>query len=247
MLKTVSCSHLEEELVKNDSYVELSCAGWLSGVPAEFGRELVSLGALRKANTGEYVHRAGDRQDGLRGIVSGAFAIEMAPFERGPNLIHLFRSGDWMGEVELIKGLPNVVSVKATRPSEYIHITTPDIEKLASANPETWRWIGSLAAEHLLTAMGIMDDLTIRDPSRRIAALLLRLAGVRSIDKPDEPELEIDATQLELSHFSTLSRATIVEHLHRFEKAGLITRSYGKVKIANPKKLRQYLLERGPL
>ena len=241
MLKTVSCSHLGEELVKKDSYVELSCEGWLSGVPVEFGRELVSLGELRKANTGEYVHRAGNPQDGLRGIVSGAFAIEMAPFERGPNLIHLFRSGDWMGEIELIKGLPNVVSVKATRPSEYIHIATPDIKKLASANPETWRWIGSLAAEHLLTAMGIMDDLTIRDPSRRIAALLLRLAGVRSIDRPIEPEPEIDATQFELSHFTTLSRATIAGHLDRFEKAGLVARSYGRVKLTNTKKLREHL------
>jgi len=228
-------------MTKNDRFVVLRRQGWLSGVPDEFGRELVSRGTLRKAGTGEYVHRAGNPQDGLRGIVSGAFAIEMAPFERGPNLLHLFRPGDWMGEIELIKGLPNVVSVKATRPGAYIHIATSDIEELALANPKTWRWIGSLAADHLMTAMGIMDDLTIRDPSRRIAALLLRLAGVRSIDNRDDPEPEIDATQFELSHLTTLSRATIAGHLDRFAKAGLITRSYGKVKIANPKKLREYL------
>ncbi len=228
-------------MTRKDNYVVLRRQGWLSGVPDEFGRELVSRGALRKADTGEYVHRASNPQDGLRGILSGAFAIEMAPFERGPNLLHLFRTGDWMGEIELIKGLPNVVSVKATRPGAYIHIATSDIEELALANPETWRWIGSLAADHLMTAMGIMDDLTIRDPSRRIAALLLRLAGVRSIDNRDELEPEIDATQFELSHLTTLSRATIAGHLDRFEKAGLITRSYGKVKIANPKKLREYL------
>ena len=234
-------------MTKNNSYVVLSRKGWLSSVPAEFGKELVSRGSLRKVGTGEYVHRTDDPRDGLRGIISGAFAIEMAPFERGPNLLHLFRSGDWMGEIELIMGLPNVVSVKATRPSEYIHIATSDIEELTLASPETWRWFGSLAVDHLMTAMGIMDDLTIRDPSRRIAALLLRLAGVRNIDDRNDAEPEIDTTQFELSHLATLSRATIVEHLHRFEKAGLITRSYGKVKIANPKKLREYLLERGPI
>jgi len=204
-------------MTKNDRFVVLRRQGWLSGVPDEFGRELVSRGTLRKAGTGEYVHRAGNPQDGLRGIVSGAFAIEMAPFERGPNLLHLFRPGDWMGEIELIKGLPNVVSVKATRPGAYIHIATSDIEELALANPETWRWIGSLAADHLMTAMGIMDDLTIRDPSRRIAALLLRLAGVRSIDNSDDLEPEIEATQFELSHLTTLSRATIAGHLDQFE------------------------------
>jgi CRP/FNR family transcriptional regulator, cyclic AMP receptor protein len=228
-------------MTKNVNYVVLRRRGWLSGVPDEFGRDLVSRGAPREADTGEYVHRAGNPQDGLRGIVSGAFAIEMAPFERGPNLLHLFRPGDWMGEIEMIKGLPNVVSVKATRPSAYIHIATSDIEELALANPETWRWIGSLAADHLMTAMGIMDDLTIRDPSKRIAALLLRLAGVRSIDNCDDLEPEIDTTQFELSHLSTLSRATIAGHLDRFERAGLITRSYGRVKLTSSEKLRRYL------
>jgi len=237
----------EQNLKLSYTFEILRSQGWLSQVPEEFAWELISRGTLREAGTRVCVHRAGDPQDGLRGIISGAFAIEMAPFERGPNLLHLFRTGDWMGEVELIKRLPNVVSVKATRPSEYIHIATSDIQDLALANPETWRWIGLLAVDHLLTAIGIMDDLTIRDSSRRIAALLLRLASVRSTDNRDDPEPEIDATQSDLSHLATLSRATIVEHLHRFEKAGLITRSYGKVKIANPKKFREYLLERGPI
>ncbi|WP_205388927.1 Crp/Fnr family transcriptional regulator [Sulfitobacter sp. JL08] len=225
----------------------LRCQGWLSQVPEEFARELVSRGTMHEVQRGTHVYIAGENQDGLRGIVSGAFAIEMSPFERGPNLLHAFRPGDWFGEAETFQDLPKVVNVIATRKSQFIYINLRELEAMIASDPGIWRWIGALASMHLITALGIIDDMTIRNPESRITALLLRLGGVRTCDNPQDPKPEIDATQSDLAHLTAVSRATVSEHLGRMEKVGVISKTYGRIRLIKTDGMRQSLINQNNL
>ena len=115
---------------------------------------------------------------------------------------------------------------------------------LLVAEPEAWRWIGLLCGQHLIVALGVVDDASIRDPAQRIAALLLRLADVRDSDHAHDPTPQLDITQEDLAHLATVSRATVATHLADLERVGLIDRTYGRLTLLNPTKLRNRVNDR---
>lgn len=78
----------------------------------------------------------------------------------------------------------------------------------------------------------------IREPGARIAAILLRLAGVRVHEQLPDPAPELDVTQEDLASLANVSRATVSDHCARLESAGLISRAYGRVQLLDLKGLR---------
>lgn len=213
--------------------------GWLAETPAPFADKVLRRCRIASIERGNCAYRLGEATDGLRGIVSGGFAFDIAMHERGPHLAHMFRPGFWFGELELFAGIPKIASITATRPSIILHLDQSCFMDLVAEEPETWRWVGLLSSQHLALALGIIDDASLRNPGQRIAALLLRLAGVRNSDNPHDPQPELDITQDDLAHLATVSRTTVVAHLQDLEKARLIDRDYGLVTLLDPARMRQ--------
>lgn len=219
--------------------------GWLRGTPSRFADALLMRCQLRSAERGETVYRIGAPYDGLFGVVSGGFAFEIAPYERGPNLAHFFRPGFWFGEAESFDSRQQIATIVATRHSSLLHLPLAELRRLAGEEPETWRWIGQLCAQHLELTLGVIDDQMLRDPGERITAILLRLADVRQADNPEDPNPVIDVTQSDLAQLATVSRATVVEKLQELENAGHIARTYGRVTLLDPGAMRARLVHRG--
>lgn len=213
--------------------------GWLASTPAAFADTLLSHSTLQAVERGECVYELGEQPDGLYGVFSGSFAIEIAPHEKGPNLAHVTGPGFWFGEGELFDRRPRFASFIATRPSVCVHVPFDALTKLATDEPEIWRWIGLLTSQHLILALGVIDDASLRDPGTRVSALLLRLADARNPGVPREPQPEIDVTQEDLSLLTALSRATVAAHLYKLEDIGLISRAYRRLKLLDPDALRK--------
>ena len=111
-----------------------------------------------------------------------------------------------------------------------------------------WRLLGFLSANMLQLALCGVDDLMIRDSGQRIAAILLRLASVRLSEVEFvHPDQDISITQDALAAIANVSRATVAQHLSDFESAGLVTRSYGHVRILDSGRLRGRLSSDEPL
>jgi CRP/FNR family cyclic AMP-dependent transcriptional regulator len=218
--------------------------GWLAHAPASFTEQLLRRCEIESVDRGVCPYRMGEPPDGLRGIVTGGFAFEIAIHERGPHLAHIFRPGFWFGELELFAGIPKISSITATRPSIILHLDQASFEDLVSVEPESWRWVGLLASQHTELALRVIDDASLRDPAQRIVALLLRLAGVRNSDNLNDPQPELDITQDDLAHLATVSRSTVVAHLQALESAGLIARDYGRLTLLDPGGIRQRLADR---
>lgn len=240
-LKTVSSGQFAK-MKQLDETAEarhfLRSRGWLAATPASFADKLLGRCVLLSVDRGYRGYRIGQQPDGLKGIVSGGFGFEIAPHERGPDLAHVFRPGSWFGELEQFAGMPAVSSITATRPSTLLYINQSSLMDLLVDEPAAWRWIGLLCAQHLITALGVVDDASIKDPGQRIAALLLRLADVRDGDHAHDPTPQLDITQEDLAHLATVSRATVATYLADLERVGLIARTYGRLTLLNPTKLR---------
>lgn len=213
--------------------------GWLTETPASFRAALLARCTIRIQPRGSVLYRVGEEPLGFFGVFSGCIAVGTTAHERGTSFVNSFRPGSWFGASAMLKGCRRLGSAVARRPSRCLHISAADFKVLASVDPEAWRWLGALCFANVEIGLGVVDDLTIRASDRRIAAILLRLAGVRKKDVPEEPQPELELTQDELAHLTNVARATAADYLSRLESQGLIARTYGRVRLLDPAGLRR--------
>lgn len=211
----------------------LSAHGWLSFTSPEFRAAVLARIEMREFDKGEPVYRAGDPPGGLWALVEGAIEIESAPLGIAPHLMHFAVPGIWFGEGPLIAGVTRLVSVNACRPSTLVTLPLPACREILDADPGAWRWVALLSLMTSDLAGGIVADLMLRDPVKRTAALLLRLAGVRSKAFPSARAAPIYLSQEKLGSLVNLSRNSVIPVLHEFAQAGYIEVGYGEIRISD--------------
>lgn len=217
--------------------------GWLRHVPAGLREKLLARSRLLPPlERGEYLLRFGDKADGIYGIVSGGFSFQIAPHEQGPQMVHLYRSGAWVGELAYCLGATRATSMMATRRSRAVWLPQADLQALTEAEPGLWRWIALCLALNTRLALSAIDDMTIRSPRRRLAATLMRLAGLRPDPEAEqEPRPELDLTQADLALLSNMSRTVVGENLRRLEEERFVECGYGVITLLDPGALRSWL------
>jgi CRP/FNR family transcriptional regulator, cyclic AMP receptor protein len=211
--------------------------GWLSHTPANFRDAVYQRSHLKKLKAGETLFLAGDEPRGLYGLATGRLGAFIAPDETLPAFAYIFHPGSWFGEIPALTGRHHVVGLKTTSEATLLHLPAHALTEMLTANPEYWRFLGQLAAEHVEISIGVVADLMRRDSKQRLVALILRLAGCRA---PGQSLFvhEIDASQEDLAAFSNLARTTVIGILNQLEEARLVERHYRRLRIANPDALR---------
>lgn len=228
---------------RNTGVVE---GGWLALLPDPARRRVLGRCVPVRAERGRVLYHLGDAPDGLYAIVSGCIRMETSQSGHGPTMLSLFHAGAWLGEVELFSGMPRLTTLTVLRPAEYLFLPRAALDALAEENPDIWRCLGHLAAEHVALAVAGLDDMTIRNSSARLAAVILRLAGARLDGDPCSGVTELDVTQAELAEMSNLSRSMAAELLVELERQGLVARHYGGLGIRDLAGLRRMMLADTP-
>ena len=210
--------------------------GWLRHLPTGLREKLLARSRLLPPlERGQYLLRFGDKADGIYGIVSGGFSFQIAPHEQGPQMVHLYRSGAWVGELAYCLGATRATSMMATRRSRTVWLPKADLQALTAAEPELWRWIALCLAQNTRIALSAIDDMTIRSPRRRLGATLMRLAGLRPDPEGEqEPAPELDLTQADLALLANMSRTVVGENLGRLEEQGFLECGYGVISLIDP-------------
>jgi CRP/FNR family transcriptional regulator, cyclic AMP receptor protein len=213
--------------------------GWLSFTPPRFRAEVLAHLRTREFRKGEAVYRAGDPAGGPWGVVKGAVEIEFPPPETVPHLLYFATPGFWIGEAPLIVGNARLVTVIASRPSTLATLPLADCHAILEADPAAWRWIALLSLITADVGAGFAADSLLRDPAKRTAALLLRLAGVRSRLFAAAKPAPIFLSQDKLGQLANLSRNSIGPILRSFVERGCIKLRYGAIVVSNVRALSQ--------
>lgn len=212
----------------------------MAAMPEALRETVLERSVLQRYASGESIFNIGDPPGGIYAVVEGAVAVNLGQAERGPFFAHFGRPGFWFGEGSALNDQQRQVSIVATRDTTTLHLPLPTIRVMAVAEPEIWRWIGSLALYHLNVTMGAIVDLMIRDPADRTIAVLLRLADRRSPGGPDGP-VTIDASQEDLAAMTNLSRNAVGTILRRLEADEMVRIGYRQIALMSPDALRARL------
>jgi CRP/FNR family cyclic AMP-dependent transcriptional regulator len=215
----------------------LAQRGWLAQTPPTFRRIVLARTQVREFRKGAAVYRLHDRPGGLWAVVKGAVELEIPSPGTATHLVHVAVSGFWFGEGPLVAGTPRLMTVIASRPSTLATLPLADCHAILRADPAAWRWIALMTAMTLELSSGIIADLLLRDPVQRVAALLLRLSGMRSAVFVAKEPAPIYLSQEKLAQLVNLSRNSIIPILGEFQKRGLIAAKYGSTVVSDVKGL----------
>jgi CRP-like cAMP-binding protein len=130
-----------------------------------------------------------------------------------------------------------MMTVIASRHSTLATLPLADCHAILKADPTAWRWIALMTAMTVELSGGVIADLLLRDPVKRVAALLLRLAGMRSAVFAAKEPAPIYLSQEKLAHLVNLSRNSIIPILSGFQKRGFIQAKYGSIVVRDVKGL----------
>ena len=219
----------------------VSREGWLSFTPPPFRQTVLARCKLQAHKAGAMIYSVGDPPGGMFGLVSGSFAISIAPGERGPYVAHFARPGTWFGEAAAFTEQPRRISLAVTRDAKVLHLPLPAIREIVAADPGAWRFFGLAAIAHNDTAIGVGDDLLIRDHVKRSVAVLLRLGGCRYRTPQSAQPIEVDVSQEDFATMTNTARTTAGSVLRALEASGAVKVTYRRVSILAPDRLRAML------
>jgi CRP-like cAMP-binding protein len=209
----------------------LSESGWLSRTPIEFRSAVLERISLHEFGRGEPIYRSGDPPGGLWAIVDGTVEIEIPGPENAPSFAHFATPGFWLGEGALIRASPRRVGVVATGRCTMAYLSLTDCRRLLEEDPSRWHWIALLSTMNLDLALRLAADLLLREPEKRTAAMILRLAGLRNgAFLPPTPS-PIRLSQEKLGMLVNLSRNAIGPIIHDFTEKGLIEVRYRVISV----------------
>ncbi|MGI1664235.1 Crp/Fnr family transcriptional regulator [Palleronia sp. KMU-117] len=110
------------------------------------------------------------------------------------------------------------------------------MDRLTADDPEWIRRFALILMSNVDLSLHAIDDLLIRNPSRRIAAVLVRCLG-------DEGGGTLSISQTELGRLSNTSRKVVNRTLDRYAELGWINQGYGRIEVADATALRFHSYE----
>lgn len=178
------------------------------GLDDAYLEELVSRGRRKRFGKEQAVFFEGDRAEGLYVVLEGRIKVfKLSPKGREQTL-KIMGPGEPVGEVAVLSGEPYPASAETLEPSEAFYIPRQAFLDLVGREPEVaMRLLAALSAR-LRSFASLIEDLSLRDVSERLAAHLLTLASAGS---PEQVvDLEVSKAQLSAAVGTvpeTLSRA----------------------------------------
>jgi len=170
--------------------------------------ELVVSGRHRRFEAEQTVFFENDRAEGLHIVLKGRVKVfKLSPKGREQTL-KIMGPGEPVGEVAVLSGEPYPASAEALEASETFYIPRQAFLDLVGREPEVaLRLLAALSAR-LRSFASLIEDLSLRDVSERLAAYLLSLASAGG----PEQIVDLDVSKSQLSAAvgtvpETLSRA----------------------------------------
>lgn len=205
-------------------------SGWLAECPPEVRAEVLASCRLVLAQPGSFLRFAGDDAGGVYGLASGGVGIQLPMAGQGQVLVHIFRRGAWFGYAKARRSGPWPMSYPVMEPSVLLHLPLAQFREFQATKAWMLPHLHALTDYGLERAIANVTNLLIRNPARRIAASLLRVAPEAEAGAP----VTVVVSQEQLGEMANAARDVVNRALKQFETRGWVSVGYRAITIHHP-------------
>ena len=174
----------------------------------------------------------GDAADALYFVVEGAVKVFKSSADGKEQILRIIRPGESFNDVAVLNGGVSLVSAAAMGPVVLYAIKKNDIEKIIREHPQIAFNIINILSQRVTELISLVEDLSFRNVTGRVAKMLLEYAGDKTGDKPR-------LTQQEMAAMIGTAREMVGRSLKTLEGDGAIRIERGRIIITNLKSLRE--------
>jgi CRP-like cAMP-binding protein len=196
--------------------------------------ELAIVGQLvhtRHLARDEVLFLEGEPGTALYYIRSGLMKIFKTSADGREQVLRLFHAGESFNDVPVFDGGPNPASAMALEPTDLYVIYRRDLLPLLASHPNIAIGVIQVLASRLRYMVGLVEDLSFRHVTARVAKILLTHSDEL---RPDAPHR---LTQSEMAALAGTAREMVGRALKALEQEGAIAVNQGRIMIRDREKL----------
>lgn len=210
--------------------------GWLSRQPEAFREEVLRRCFVQDYAAGKAMYHLGDPMGGIYGLVRGMLAVTAAPGTALPRMFHVGLPGVWTGEGPYLTGEPRRLTLAAASDCRMLHLPLDAMEQMTEANPKAARCFAQIPMMNIDVLLRVIADLLIKEPDRRLAAVLVRVGASGAA---------VPLPQAEVAELACVTRKQVNFALKRFAAAGWVSHGYRSLTLLDPPALARFAAEEG--
>ena len=211
---------------------------FLKSIPYFAGLSLAELESIKKlifektAVRGEIILFEEEPAKALYFVVSGVVKIFKTSADGKEQILHLRRPGESFNDVSVFRGGTNLASAEAMGPVVFYGIEKKDLEAVLRDYPPIARNIIQVLAQRVERLISLVEDLSFRPVTSRVAKILLEHVGDRNGQKPR-------LTQQEMAAMAGTAREMIGRSLKALEEEGAVRLERHRIVIRDKEALKE--------
>ncbi len=212
----------------------LRAAPNFSGMADAGAEALAELGSVREYAEGEYLVQQDELAEGLHIVVSGSVTVHRFGPDGRQQVLHVFEGGgELCGEVPVFEGSTYPAAAVAGKVTRTLYLPRQGIISMAAEHPEVLLEMLATLSMRLRRFVGLIDDLSLKDVSARVAKHLLELA-----QESGSNTVELTTTKAVLaSRLGTIAE-TISRTFRKLQSAAVIDVNGRRITIVDGEALR---------
>jgi CRP-like cAMP-binding protein len=206
----------------------LEARGWYSERSKATRARLSAIAKLCNFVKDQRIYLAGDPANGIFGLVRGSLNISFPRGDGEDYTLHRAGAGFWVGDLAMIANKPRLVSVRAAEPTVMVHFSTNDLARLLREDPRLYADFYELTYENVEIILRLVSNLAIASTQKRLADRL-----IMESDACGDDDGWFALSQSELAKMLAVSVPTLQRGVRRFVNAGVLTSSYGRMRVVD--------------
>lgn len=211
---------------------------FLKSIPYFSGLGAAELEAIKRhtfervAERAELILLDGQPAEAWYFVASGVVKVFKTSAEGKEQTLYLARPGDSLNEVSIFDGGPNPATAQAMGTAVLYGIRSGDAVQILRDYPRVARDAATVLAARVRHLVSLVEDLSFRNVTSRVARILLDHAGDGAGSRPH-------LTQQEMASLAGTAREMIGRSLKTLEEEGMIRFDRHRIVIINKKALQE--------
>lgn len=185
----------------------------------------------RRYHAGEVISRRGDPGPGLCIVLSGHVRTLTTSPEGREQTLKVFGPGRTFGEIPVFDGEPLPADAVAISETAIAVIARSDLFDILKRHPDVCLEVIRLFASRLRAYKQLIEDLSLRDVTGRVARLLLDRARGQPTLVEDGRASTVPYTQAEIAAIVGSVREVVQRAVKALERMGFIESARGRIRI----------------